>query len=195
MLGLHNIYNCLAAAGALIKLGLSEDDVVKGLCKDHKIPGRLDRVEMGQPYVVVVDYAHTDDALAQVLKTLRETGPKKLYCVFGAGGDRDKTKRPKMGSVAVTMSDFAYVTSDNPRSEVPQAILKDIEAGIKKSGKTNYVLIEDREAAIEKAIGNCREGDILLIAGKGHETYQIVGTEKKHFSGFEVARNVISKGN
>jgi UDP-N-acetylmuramoyl-L-alanyl-D-glutamate--2,6-diaminopimelate ligase len=143
--------------------------------------------------VVAVDYAHTDDALAQVLRTLRETGPKKLYCVFGAGGDRDKTKRPKMGAVAVNLSDFAYVTSDNPRTENPTNILKDIEVGIQKLGKKNYTIIEDRASAIEKAIQGCKPGDILLIAGKGHEDYQIVGTTKHHFSDFEVARKALSK--
>lgn len=195
LLGRHNIYNLLSAAGALLALGLSEQDVVSGLSRPHKIPGRLDRVEMGQKFVVAVDYAHTDDALAQVLKTLRETHPKRLLCVFGAGGDRDKTKRPKMGAVAVSMSDFVYVTSDNPRTESPGAILDDIEAGIKKSGQTNYTRIEDRAAAIRQAIQDCKEGDILLIAGKGHEDYQIIGTTKHHFSDFEVAREAISKCN
>jgi UDP-N-acetylmuramoyl-L-alanyl-D-glutamate--2,6-diaminopimelate ligase len=131
----------------------------------------------------------------QVLKTLRETGPKRLFCVFGAGGDRDKTKRPKMGVVAVNFSDFSYVTSDNPRTESPSAILDDIEAGIRAIGKTNYVRIEDRAAAIKKAISDCQEGDILLIAGKGHEDYQIIGTQKYHFSDFEVAREAISQCN
>lgn len=193
LLGKHNVLNLLAAAGALLALGIGEDDVVKGLSKPHKVPGRLDRVEAGQKYVVAVDYAHTDDALMQVLKTLRETGPKRLFCVFGAGGDRDKTKRPKMGAVAVNFSDFAYVTSDNPRTESPAAIMDDIEAGIHQIGKTNYVRIEDRATAIKKAIRDCSEGDILLIAGKGHEDYQIIGTKKHHFSDFEVAREAIAQ--
>lgn len=193
LLGKHNVYNCLSTAGAALALGLSEDQIVQGLNQEHRIPGRLERVEQGQDFVVVVDYAHTHDALAQVLSTLRETRPKKLICVFGAGGDRDKTKRPKMGRVVAEMADYAFLTSDNPRSEDPQAILRDIEAGVKETAFTNYSVIEDREEAIQKAIQKASAGDIVLIAGKGHEAYQIYGRERRHFSDVEAAQKALSK--
>ncbi len=191
LLGHHNISNCLAAAGALFAFGLKESDIVKGLNQTLAVPGRLERVEAGQKFVVAVDYAHTHDALAQVLTTLRNTNPKNLICVFGAGGDRDKTKRPKMGEVSVRLADKVFVTSDNPRSEDPKMIMKDIEAGIKKTGKKNYTLIEDREEAIRQAVKAAGPEDIVLIAGKGHETYQIYGTKKIHFSDLEVASKVL----
>lgn len=193
LLGFHNVSNCLSAAGAMLAFGLPESDIVRGLNQKHSIPGRLERVEAGQKFVVAVDYAHTHDALAQVLTTLRNTGPKRLVCVFGAGGDRDKTKRPKMGDVAVRLSDQAFVTSDNPRSETPSEIMKDIEAGIKAAGKNNYTLIEDREQAIKTAIESAGVGDIVLIAGKGHEDYQIYKDKRIHFSDVEMARKYLSK--
>lgn len=193
LLGFHNVSNCLAAVGAMSSLGLAEEWIVQGLNQTLAVPGRLERVEAGQGFVVAVDYAHTHDALEQVLGTLRNTGPKRLFCVFGAGGDRDKTKRPKMGVVAVRLADHVFVTSDNPRSEDPKMILKDIEDGIQKTGKTNYEIIEDREQAIRKAIHAARAGDIILIAGKGHETYQIYGNKKNHFSDFEVATKALSE--
>lgn len=193
LMGRHNISNCLSAAGALVAIGRTEDSIVEGLNQPQGVPGRLERVEQGQKFVVVVDYAHTHDALAQVLTTLRNTGPRQLICVFGAGGDRDKTKRPKMGEVAARLSDRVFVTSDNPRSENPGSIMKDIEAGLKASGKKNYTMIEDRARAIGEAIGSAGEGDIILIAGKGHEDYQIIGNKKNHFSDVETARNILSQ--
>ena len=192
-MGLHNVQNCLAAAGGCLALGLTEEQVVRGLNAPHAVPGRLERVEAGQKFVVVVDYAHTHDALEKVLSALKETGPKNLYCVFGAGGDRDRTKRPKMGRVAVTLSTKAFLTSDNPRSEDPSAILRDIEAGIQAIGRTNYVVQADRAEAIRQALSEAREGDIVLLAGKGHETYQIIGTTKIHFSDQEVAESILKK--
>ncbi len=193
LLGRHNAANCLSAAGAALALGLSEDEVVKGLSKPHAIPGRLERVEAGQPFVVVVDYAHTHDALEKALTALRDTGPKNLICVFGAGGDRDRTKRPKMGRVATTLADWAVVTSDNPRSEDPQSIIGEIEAGIKEAGRSNYSVAIDRKDAIDQAVKRAQAGDIVLIAGKGHETYQIIGDKKIHFSDQETARQVLRK--
>jgi UDP-N-acetylmuramoyl-L-alanyl-D-glutamate--2,6-diaminopimelate ligase len=191
LLGRHNIQNCLSAAAALLLYGMPEDRIVEGLNKPHAVPGRLERVDAGQKFVVAVDYAHTHDALEQVLTTLRDTGPKSLVCVFGAGGDRDKTKRPKMGAVAARLSDRVIVTSDNPRTEDPQAILRDIEAGIKEVGRGNYVVIENREEAIRHAIAGAGPGDVVLIAGKGHEDYQIIGTKKFPFSDQDVARKAI----
>lgn len=191
LLGQHNISNCLSAAGALLLYGLGEEQIVKGLNAPHAVPGRLERVEAGQEFVVAVDYAHTHDALEQVLTTLRNTGPKNLFCVFGAGGDRDKTKRPKMGIVAAKLADRIFITSDNPRTENPDAILKDIEAGVVSIGKSNFEVIKDRTEAIFRAVKAAQPGDIILIAGKGHENYQIFGTEKVPFSDFDVARRAI----
>ena len=193
LLGMHNVSNCLTAAGALFAFGLSEKDILAGLNQKLAVPGRLERVEAGQKFVVAVDYAHTHDALAQVLTTLRNTGPKKLICVFGAGGDRDKTKRPKMGDVAVRLADMVFVTSDNPRTEEPKLILNDIEAGIRNTGKTNYKIVEDRATAIGEALASAGPGDAVLIAGKGHETYQIIGTKKFDFSDLDVARKILTK--
>lgn len=195
LIGLHNISNCLAAAGALHAFGLDEQTIVDGLNRNHAIPGRLERVDAGQDFVVVVDYAHTHDALAQVLTALRAAGPKRLHCVFGAGGDRDKTKRPRMGKVAVELADRVVVTSDNPRSEDPKIIMKDIEAGILEVGRANYTLCEDREEAIRKALQAARSGDIVLIAGKGHETYQIYKDRRIHFSDVETAMSILKAGN
>lgn len=193
LLGRHNIANCLSAAGALLALGLTEEQIVAGLSREHAIPGRLERVEAGQDFVVVVDYAHTHDALEKVLTALKDTGPKKLICVFGAGGDRDRTKRPKMGRVATTLADWTVVTSDNPRSEKPSAIIKDIEAGIREAGNVNFSVEVDREKAIASALKRAGPGDIVLIAGKGHETYQIIGNEKIHFSDLETAREMLTR--
>ncbi|MBV9080197.1 MAG: UDP-N-acetylmuramoyl-L-alanyl-D-glutamate--2,6-diaminopimelate ligase [Elusimicrobia bacterium] len=193
LLGRHNIQNCLSAAGAMFLYGQTEEEIVVGLNRAHAVPGRLERVDAGQPFVVAVDYAHTHDALDQVLTTLRNTGPRKLICVFGAGGDRDKTKRPKMGAVATTLSDRVIVTSDNPRTEDPKQIIRDIEAGIQAVGKSNYVTVENREEAIRRAIREAEAGDIVLIAGKGHENYQIYGTQKTPFSDVEAARRALSE--
>jgi len=192
LLGRHNIQNCLSAAAALLLYGMPETEIVTGLGQPHAVPGRLERVEAGQKFVVAVDYAHTHDALEQVLTTLRNTGPKKLICVFGAGGDRDKTKRPKMGAVAVRLADRVIVTSDNPRTENARQILTDIEAGIAAEGKSNYVVVENREEAIRRAIKEASAGDVVLIAGKGHEDYQIIGTQKFHFSDIEVSRKALA---
>lgn len=191
LIGLHNVANCLSAAGAMLAYGMTEEKIVQGLNENHAVPGRLERVEAGQDFVVVVDYAHTHDAMAQVLTALRAAGPKHLHCVFGAGGDRDKTKRPRMGKVAVEMADNVVVTSDNPRSEDPRAIMKDIEVGIRETGKNNYTMLEDREEAIGAALKAAQKGDIVLIAGKGHETYQIYKDRRIHFSDVETARKIL----
>jgi UDP-N-acetylmuramoyl-L-alanyl-D-glutamate--2,6-diaminopimelate ligase len=139
-----------------------------------------------------VDYAHTSDALKNVLCALKKIQPKRIITVFGCGGDRDRTKRPVMGKTAVEMSDFVFVTSDNPRMEEPNNIVLDIEVGIKKVGKTNYKVIVDRENAIKEAIMMANKGDVILLAGKGHETYQIIGVNKVHFSDAEIANKYIA---
>jgi len=195
LVGRHNLSNLLASAGAALTLGLTENEVVKGLHQPHHIPGRLERIEGRQKFLVVVDYAHTPDALKKALTALKELGPKKLICVFGAGGDRDRTKRPKMGKIAVQTADQVILTSDNPRTEDPHLILSDIEKGIASLGKNNFSTVENREKAIQKAIEIAKEGDIILIAGKGHEDYQIYGKKKIHFSDQESARKALGSWN
>lgn len=192
-LGLHNVYNALASAGAALAYGISFNSIVKGLEKASAVPGRLEKVDLGQPYTVVVDYAHTDDALKNVLLALKQLKPKRLITVFGCGGDRDRTKRPLMGEIATKISDFVFVTSDNPRSEDPSAIALDIEVGIRRHHRNNYQVILDREQAIAAAIYMAKKNDIILIAGKGHETYQIVGDQVIHFNDTEISRKYIKK--
>ncbi len=187
-----NISNSLIAFGALDGLGIDHDKIVKGLCSIESVPGRFDRIASPLGFYVVVDYAHTDDALVKLLKAAREINPKRLITVFGCGGDRDKTKRPLMGHAAVSLSDIAFVTSDNPRTEDPQAIVDDILLGI-KADDGNYEVIVDRSEAIKRAVYYARKGDLLVIAGKGHEDYQIIGTQKSHFDDKEVAAKFIEE--
>jgi len=191
--GRHNVYNALAAIAAAVSLGLPMKDIQTGLASLAGVPGRLERVagSSPKPFGVFVDYAHTDDALKNVLRTLRPLTQGRLITVFGCGGDRDRTKRPLMGQTAVTMSDHAIVTSDNPRTEDPERILADIEGGITSTGKTNYEKIIDRASAIEKAVRGAKAGDVVLIAGKGHETYQIFKDRTIHFDDRETARGVL----
>ena len=155
------------------------------------MPGRLEQVAGGQAFTVVVDFAHTDDALHNVITALRALKPARLITVFGCGGDRDRSKRPLMGEVATGGSDYVIVTSDNPRSEDPQKIALDIEVGIRRRNRNNYQVIIDREQAIAAAIAMAQKGDIILLAGKGHETYQITGNERIHFNDAETARKYI----
>jgi UDP-N-acetylmuramoyl-L-alanyl-D-glutamate--2,6-diaminopimelate ligase len=189
--GFFNHQNAAAATATAIALGLSLEQAANGLTMAPAVPGRLQAVRMGQPFGVYVDYAHTPDALEKLLRSLREFQPKNLRVVFGCGGDRDKTKRPVMGSVVSELADIAYVTSDNPRSEEPSAIIKDILKGI--IDKTGCLVIEDRAEAIKAALSGALPGDIVVIAGKGHEDYQIIGSVKKYFSDFEVAKAALIK--
>lgn len=195
LIGLYNVYNILAAAAVAIAEGVAPDVIAKGLNKFAVVPGRFERIDEGQPYSVVVDYAHTDDALANVIKTARSLTGKKVITLFGCGGDRDHTKRPLMGKVASTLSDHVVVTSDNPRTEDENKIIDQILEGIEKSKKPDDALfiIPDRREAIKKAIDMAEPGDFVLIAGKGHEDYQIVGTTKHHFDDREEARAAIRK--
>jgi UDP-N-acetylmuramoyl-L-alanyl-D-glutamate--2,6-diaminopimelate ligase len=146
------------------------------------VPGRFEVINGNSPFTVIVDFAHTDDSLKRTIAACRELAPKRIITVFGCGGDRDRGKRPLMGKVAATASDYAIITSDNPRSEDPEKITLDVETGIKTINRDNYEVIVDREKAIEKAINMASRGDIVLIAGKGHEEYQITGSGKEHFS-------------
>ncbi len=190
LLGAYNVANHLAAAGLCLAAGFDLPTVAAGLSSLKAIPGRLEKVGAGE-FSVLVDYAHTDDALQNVLTTLKPLCKGRLIVVFGCGGDRDKTKRPRMAAVAQRLADMVIVTSDNPRTERPEAIIEDIVAGF-RNGASDAILIEaDRAKAIEWAIQKARKDDIVLIAGKGHETYQIIGAEKIHFSDKEVAQQCI----
>ena len=170
LIGLHNVYNILAAVGVCLNEGIAPDVISRGIARLEHVPGRLERIESPKGFAVFIDYAHTEDALKNVLEALRKINPVRIITVFGCGGDRDKTKRPKMGRVAGHLSDVVIVTNDNPRSEDPQAIISGIIRGFSTD---HYQVVADREKAIETAIAMAGAGDIVLIAGKGHEDYQI----------------------
>jgi UDP-N-acetylmuramoyl-L-alanyl-D-glutamate--2,6-diaminopimelate ligase len=190
LIGRINVYNILAACGTGLSYGLPPEVIARGLANCRAVPGRFERVDEGQPFVVVVDYAHTDDALRNVISMARGLQPKRVVTLFGCGGDRDRTKRPIMGQVAAELSDLVVLTSDNPRSEDPLDIMNDVLVGIRR--KDTLCLVEpDRAAAIRRAIGEARPGDILILAGKGHETYQIVKDRTIPFDDREVAREVL----
>lgn len=195
LVGEHNVYNALAAVGVGLQEGLSLDLVCQGIASVRNVPGRFERVEAGQPFTVVVDYAHTEDALVRLLSAAQALRPGRIITVFGCGGDRDRTKRPKMGRAAVERSDVVVLTSDNPRTEQPQAILQEVEVGVKDAlrhrPQVRCHVIADRRAAIKAAVREARPGDMVVIAGKGHEDYQIIGTTKHHFDDREVAREAI----
>lgn len=195
LIGRHNLYNILAAIGVSHTLGLSGERVQQGVRALKGVPGRFERVEAGQDFAVVVDYAHTDDALRRLLLAARELTPGRLILLFGCGGDRDRSKRPRMGEVAAHGSDYAIITSDNPRSEEPAAILREIECGLREATSTpgHYEVVPDRRQAIQRAISLARSGDTVILAGKGHETYQILKDRVIHFDDREVARQAIEE--
>lgn len=170
LVGDYNIYNILAAAGVCLNEGVNLDRIRKGIEYLTNVPGRLERVDCQQDFAVIIDYAHTQDALLNVLTSIRKTTSSKIILVFGCGGDRDRTKRPAMGSVASHLADFSFITSDNPRSEEPRAIIDEIIEGYEGE---HYTVVVDREKAIGQALKMARKGDVVLIAGKGHEDYQI----------------------
>ena len=189
--GLHNVSNQLAAAGLCIAAGLNLDAIAEGLSGFKNVPGRLERVECGQKFTVFVDYAHTDDALENVLFTLKPICEGKLITVFGCGGDRDKTKRPRMAQAAEKYSDIVWVTSDNPRTEDPESIITDIKAGFSNKNDCVINIEPNRSVAIRKAVEIAGYGDIMLIAGKGHENYQVIGNKKHHFDDREEVEKCI----
>jgi UDP-N-acetylmuramoyl-L-alanyl-D-glutamate--2,6-diaminopimelate ligase len=188
--GLYNVSNCLAAAGLCLAAGFKLETVAAGLSASETIPGRLEKIDAGD-FSVIIDYAHTDDALKNVLTTLKPLCKGKLRVVFGCGGDRDRTKRPRMARVAEELADFIIVTSDNPRTEKPTDIINDVIAGFKNDDKQTIAIETDRKKAIELAIEAAEKDDIVLIAGKGHEDYQIIGTQKFHFSDQEIVRECL----
>ena len=187
LVGKPHVYNMLAATAVALELGYDLDKICEGLETCVGAPGRFERVTHDGEFAVVVDYAHSDDALLNTLKTARDLTSGKIITVFGCGGDRDKTKRKPMGEVAGRHSDLVIVTSDNPRTENPLKIIQEIEVGLKETD-CPYLEISDRREAIHQAIQKAKRGDVVLIAGKGHEKYQIIGDEKFHFDDREVAQ-------
>ncbi len=193
LLGRYNLSNILAAAGAGLHLGATLTQVAEGISALDRVPGRCERVEEGQEFGVVVDYAHTPDALQRVLQMARECCPGRLIALFGCGGDRDRGKRPLMGEAALRLADFTVITSDNPRTEDPDRIIGEIEEGAKKvwgEGR-RYVIIPDRAMAIREALSLARRSDMVVIAGKGHEAYQIIGDRRIPFDDRQVAREAL----
>jgi UDP-N-acetylmuramoyl-L-alanyl-D-glutamate--2,6-diaminopimelate ligase len=181
--------NVLAAAATAHALGVAPEVIAQAVEAFGGVPGRLQRVEPpGCPFSVLVDYAHSDDALSHALQTVKPLASGKLICLFGCGGDRDRNKRPRMAAVVGQHADVAYVTSDNPRTEDPQAIIDDILQGFDRDSRSRVEVQVDRKLAIESAIGEARGGDVVLIAGKGHETYQLVGDKVLDFDDVKVAR-------
>jgi UDP-N-acetylmuramoyl-L-alanyl-D-glutamate--2,6-diaminopimelate ligase len=187
LVGRHNVYNALAAAALARALGAPLAAIETGLTSVHNIPGRLQRVPGVSGVEVFVDYAHTDDALRNVLSVLKPLASRRLIAVFGCGGDRDRTKRPRMARAAAEFADTIIVTSDNPRTEDPQAIIEDILAGFDGDARRRVLVEADRRSAIRTALAAAEPGDVVLIAGKGHENYQIIGTRRIHFDDVEVA--------
>ncbi|MDX2256116.1 MAG: UDP-N-acetylmuramoyl-L-alanyl-D-glutamate--2,6-diaminopimelate ligase [Pseudanabaenaceae cyanobacterium bins.39] len=190
LVGKFNVENVLAAIATALHMGMSLKDVVNRLPDFHNVPGRVERVQVSdrQDITVIVDYAHTPDSLENLLKAVRPFVQHQLVCVFGCGGDRDRTKRPMMGGIAARLADCVYVTSDNPRTEDPQRILNDVVVGLNTDIGDKFSMIEgDRRKCIHMAIANAHAGDTVVIAGKGHEDYQIIGREKIHFDDREEA--------
>jgi UDP-N-acetylmuramoyl-L-alanyl-D-glutamate--2,6-diaminopimelate ligase len=192
LMGKPNLMNIGAGIGVGIALGVPPDAVLHGIQNLQNVPGRFEPVLAGQWFRVIVDYAHTDDALEKVLRSAREITPGRLIVVFGCGGERDRTKRPVMGAIAARESDYAIVTSDNPRGEDPMAIINEIEQGMNGG---HYAVIVDRREAIRAALAYAREADTVLIAGKGHETYQTIGGQTYPFDDRAVAKELLNELN
>jgi UDP-N-acetylmuramoyl-L-alanyl-D-glutamate--2,6-diaminopimelate ligase len=204
LVGEYNLYNILAAAGAAVSLGVDGGAIARGIAALKRVPGRLEKVEATgkRNFRAYVDYAHTGDALERALGALRAVAAGRIITVFGCGGNRDRSKRPVMGEIAARLSEITIVTSDNPRDEDPLEIINEVEAGIKGIRKLDpngpftgkcYAVIPDRAEAIRKAVGTAQDGDTILVAGKGHEDYQIVKGKKHHFDDFEVVKSAIKE--
>jgi UDP-N-acetylmuramoyl-L-alanyl-D-glutamate--2,6-diaminopimelate ligase len=189
--GKHNLYNILASFAVSLALNIPPMTIRDGLASLAQVPGRFEKVANTLGFQVFVDFAHTEDSLRSILETARDLKPARLLVVFGAGGDRDRMKRAPMGRAAAQLADSVILTSDNPRSEAPQAILRDIEKGVLETGTKSYTVVPDRREAITKALSMARKGDLVLIAGKGHETYQEIKGQTQHFSDVETAREIL----
>jgi len=190
LLGDFNLYNTLGAIGIALKIGISIEEILKRVSTIKAAPGRFEALDCGQDYKVIVDYAHTPDALVNVIVAARNIkNGNRIITIFGCGGDRDRTKRPIMAKAAEDLSDIVILTSDNPRTESPEQIFDDVKKGFIKSD--DYFFEPDREKAIKLAINMAEKNDIILITGKGHETYHIIGTKKWHFDDKEIARREI----
>ncbi|MBN2039896.1 MAG: UDP-N-acetylmuramoyl-L-alanyl-D-glutamate--2,6-diaminopimelate ligase [Spirochaetes bacterium] len=190
VIGNFQVYNSLCACSVCRCLGIPVNTIEKGLAALNGIPGRFSPIRSEEGFTVIVDYAHTDDAVSKLLKSARELGPRRLLTLLGCGGDRDKTKRPIMGKTAVDNSDWVIFTSDNPRTEDPEAIIRDMVKGLNED---NFETITDRETAIKKAVSMAEKDDIVVIAGKGHEDYQDTGGKKIHFDDHEIAEKYIAE--
>ncbi|MGI8742137.1 MAG: UDP-N-acetylmuramoyl-L-alanyl-D-glutamate--2,6-diaminopimelate ligase [Bryobacteraceae bacterium] len=190
LIGRINAYNILAACGTALSYGLDWDIIAAGIVECQAVPGRFERVNEGQPFMVIVDYAHTDDALRNVIAVARDLKPRRVITLFGCGGDRDRAKRPLMAMAAAQGSDFVVLTSDNPRSEDPIAIMNDALVGLRRYD-VPHLIEPKREKAIQAAINEAREGDIVILAGKGHETYQVFKDQTIHFDDREVAKKAL----
>jgi UDP-N-acetylmuramoyl-L-alanyl-D-glutamate--2,6-diaminopimelate ligase len=190
LVGKFNAYNILAACGAALSYGLDWTTITRAIANSPRVPGRFESVQQGQPFLIVVDYAHTDDALRNVISVARELHPKRVITLFGCGGDRDRAKRPLMAQVAAQASDYVVLTSDNPRSEDPINIMNDALVGLRRFD-TPHTIEPDRAKAIRAALREARAGDLVILAGKGHETYQVLKDRVIHFDDREVARDVL----
>jgi len=193
LIGRPNLYNILAAVATSLILKVPETKIAKGIASLHGVPGRFEKIPNSFGLNIFVDYAHNDDALRKLLETAKELAKKKTILVFGAGGDRDKSKRARMGEAAGRLADYTIITSDNPRSEDPLAIIAEIKRGMKKTGSKQYEVIPDRKKAISRALSIGQSGDYILVAGKGHEDYQIIGNRIIHFSDAEVILEWLEK--
>ena len=190
LIGRFNVYNILMSVGIAYALGIGHEEMQKGIQDAQPVEGRFEKIDEGQHFLCIVDYAHTDDALRKIIEAARPMTGGKVITVFGCGGDRDRTKRPLMGRAATDLSDYVIITADNPRMEDPAEIVRDIVRGI---GGTNYAIQHDRGKAIEKAVEMARDGDTVIIAGKGHEDYQDIKGVRYHFSDKEVVRQAIQR--
>ncbi len=189
--GKFSIYNSMSATVCMLELGMDYEQTIEAVKNCKGVPGRMEVVPTGTPYTVIIDYAHTPDSLENAITALREVTDGKIIAVFGCGGDRDKTKRPIMGEISAELADIAVITSDNPRSEDPKAIIDDITAGVSKRHNARIIVEPDRTKAISKAMSAAGEGDVILLAGKGHETYQILPTGKIHYDEREIISSLL----
>jgi UDP-N-acetylmuramoyl-L-alanyl-D-glutamate--2,6-diaminopimelate ligase len=194
LVGKHNVYNMLAAAAAALALNVSPQDIARGMAALKGVPGRFEKIENSRGLHIVVDYAHTDNALEHVLATAREFKPRRVILVFGAGGNRDTEKRERMGRVAARLADWTVLTSDNPRNEDPMEIIAAIEKGFTKEAARTYEIVPGRKEAISRALAMATKGDYVIVAGKGHEDYQIFKDRTIHFSDIEVIKEILAGG-